>query len=70
MATAAGMIIEVFEKLGILYHITGPLASSALGMARSTLDMQYLRTWAALPGLTSLPGSTPAETYGNTGGGI
>jgi len=35
-------VIKVFEKLGIAYHIGGSLASSAFGIARSTLDVDIV----------------------------
>ena len=35
-------VVKVFEKLGIPYHIGGSLASSAFGMARSTLDVDIV----------------------------
>ena len=35
-------VIKVFEKLGIAYHIGGSLASSAFGIARSTLDVDII----------------------------
>src|SRR4030043_2409703 len=35
-------VVKVFEKLGIAYHIGGSLASSAFGMARSTLDVDIV----------------------------
>jgi hypothetical protein len=35
-------VIKVFEKVGIAYHIGGSLASSAFGMARSTLDVDIV----------------------------
>ena len=35
-------VIKVFEKLGVAYHIGGSLASSAFGIARSTLDVDIV----------------------------
>ena len=35
-------VIKVFDKLGIPYHIGGSLASSAFGIARSTLDVDIV----------------------------
>jgi hypothetical protein len=35
-------VIRVLEKLGIAYHIGGSLASSAFGIARSTLDVDIV----------------------------
>jgi len=35
-------VIKVFEKLGIAYHIGGSMASSAFGVARSTLDVDIV----------------------------
>ncbi len=35
-------VVKVFEKLGIPYHIGGSLASSAFGIARSTLDVDIV----------------------------
>lgn len=35
-------VIKVFEKLGIDYHVGGSLASSAFGIARSTLDVDIV----------------------------
>ena len=35
-------VIKVFEQLGIAYHIGGSLASSAFGIARSTLDVDIV----------------------------
>jgi len=35
-------VVKVFEKLGIAYHIGGSLASSAFGVARSTLDVDIV----------------------------
>jgi hypothetical protein len=35
-------VIKVFEKLGIAYYIGGSLASSAFGIARSTLDVDII----------------------------
>lgn len=35
-------VVRVFEKLGIAYHIGGSLASSAFGIARSTLDVDIV----------------------------
>jgi hypothetical protein len=35
-------VIKVFEKIGIAYHIGGSLASSAFGIARSTLDVDIV----------------------------
>ena len=31
-------VIKAFEKIGIVYHIGGSLASSAFGIPRATLD--------------------------------
>lgn len=38
----ASKVIEVFEKLNIGYYIGGSLASSAFGVARSTLDVDIV----------------------------
>ena len=38
----ASKVIEVFEKLNIGYYIGGSLASSAFGVARSTLDIDIV----------------------------
>lgn len=35
-------VVRVFEKLGVAYHIGGSLASSAFGIARSTLDVDIV----------------------------
>jgi len=35
-------VVKVFEKLGIAYHVGGSLASSAFGIARSTLDVDII----------------------------
>lgn len=35
-------VVKVFEELGIAYHIGGSLASSAFGIARSTLDVDIV----------------------------
>ena len=35
-------VVKVFKKLDISYHIGGSLASSAFGMARSTLDVDIV----------------------------
>ncbi len=35
-------VVKVFEQLGIPYHIGGSLASSAFGIARSTLDVDIV----------------------------
>ena len=35
-------VVRVFEKLGIAYHIGGSLASSAFGIARTTLDVDIV----------------------------
>ena len=35
-------IIKAFEKLGILYYISGSIASSAYGVARATLDVDMV----------------------------
>ena|SRR4030043_403409 len=35
-------VVKVFEKLDIAYHIGGSLASSAFGIARSTLDVDIV----------------------------
>ena len=35
-------VVKVFEGLGIAYHIGGSLASSAFGIARSTLDVDIV----------------------------
>jgi hypothetical protein len=35
-------VVKIFEKLGIAYHIGGSLASSAFGIARSTLDVDII----------------------------
>jgi len=35
-------VVQVFEKLGITYHIGGSLASSSYGVARSTLDVDMV----------------------------
>jgi deoxyinosine 3'endonuclease (endonuclease V) len=35
-------VTKVFEELGIAYHIGGSLASSAFGIARSTLDVDIV----------------------------
>lgn len=35
-------VVRVFDKLGIAYHIGGSLASSAYGVARSTLDVDII----------------------------
>jgi hypothetical protein len=38
----ASKVIEIFEKLNIGYYIGGSLASSAFGVARSTLDVDIV----------------------------
>ena len=35
-------VVKAFEKLGILYYIGGSVASSAYGIARSTLDVDII----------------------------
>lgn len=35
-------IVRVFEKLGIAYHISGSLASSAFGIPRATVDVDIV----------------------------
>lgn len=35
-------VVRIFEKLDIAYHIGGSLASSAFGIARSTLDVDIV----------------------------
>ena len=40
--TAIKPVAEAFEKLGISYYIGGSLASSAYGIARSTLDVDIV----------------------------
>lgn len=35
-------VVQVFEKLGIRYHVGGSLASSSYGVARSTLDVDIV----------------------------
>lgn len=35
-------VVKIFEKLGIVYHIGGSLASSAFGIARATLDVDII----------------------------
>jgi hypothetical protein len=35
-------VVNVFEKLGVAYHIGGSLASSAFGIARATLDVDIV----------------------------
>ncbi len=40
--TAIKPVAEAFEKLGISYYIGGSVASSAYGIARSTLDVDMV----------------------------
>ena len=40
--TATEPVAEAFEKLGILYYIGGSVASSAYGIARSTMDVDMV----------------------------
>ena len=56
-------LVEALEKLGVQYYLGGSVASSAYGIARSTLDVdlvadlldnEYLDAWAADLGLTDL----------------
>lgn len=35
-------VVRFFEKVGIVYHIGGSLASSAFGVARATLDVDII----------------------------
>lgn len=35
-------VVRVFEEVGIAYHVGGSLASSAFGIARSTLDVDIV----------------------------
>jgi hypothetical protein len=35
-------VVEVLERLGVMYHIGGSIASSAYGIARSTLDVDVV----------------------------
>ena len=35
-------LVEVFEKMAILYYIGGSLCSSAFGIARATLDVDLV----------------------------
>ena len=39
IVTAIKPVADAFEKLGVLYYIGGSLASSAYGVARTTLDV-------------------------------
>jgi len=39
---AARLVAEAFDKLGIPYYIGGSVASSAYGMARSTMDVDMV----------------------------
>ena len=40
--TALKPVIDVFERLGIIYSIGGSMASSAYGLARATLDIDMV----------------------------
>jgi hypothetical protein len=40
--TALDMVIDCFEKLGIMYYIGGSIASSAYGIARATMDVDLV----------------------------
>ena len=42
LLAAAEPVAEAFEKLGIPYYIGGSLASSAYGLARSTMDVDMV----------------------------
>ena len=35
-------VVQVFDRLGITYHVGGSLASSSYGVARSTLDVDVV----------------------------
>ncbi len=36
------LVVEAFEALGVRYHVAGSVASSAYGLARSTLDVDVV----------------------------
>jgi hypothetical protein len=46
---ASEPVVEVFEKLGILYYIGGSVASSTYGIPRATMDIASLRCRYFLP---------------------
>ena len=44
IAAAVEPVVEVLERLGVSYYIGGSVASSAYGIARSTLDVDMVST--------------------------
>jgi len=58
-------IINVFDDLGIPYYIGGSIASSAYGIARSTLDVDLvleLKTFHIQPFVNKLKGEYYIES--------
>lgn len=48
------LVVDTLEDLGVPYFIGGSLATAVHGVARATLDLSYLREWAARLGVTDL----------------
>ena len=42
IATILESVVKTFEELGVLYYISGSVASSAYGIARATLDVDLV----------------------------
>lgn len=42
IVVALGAVVDVLEQLGVRYHVGGSVASSAQGIARSTLDVDIV----------------------------
>lgn len=42
IVAAVGPVVEAFERIGVAYRIGGSVASSALGVPRSTLDVDLV----------------------------
>jgi hypothetical protein len=40
--TAAAVVVDAFERLGVRYHVGGSIAGSAHGVPRSTLDVDLV----------------------------
>jgi len=51
---ALNEVIECFDKLAIAYYIGGSVASSAYGIARATMDVEYLKRWASTLNISEL----------------
>ncbi len=65
IATALEPVINAFNELGLSYYIGGSIASSAYGIARSTLDVDLvleLNTFHIQPFVNKLKGEYYIET--------